>query len=73
MATSHDICTTPKVASVVNVPTYAWSIHSGEGMARASLDQDEALEDDFQTQHTPVCHIMQWEDDGHRSSAEGRL
>ena len=23
----------------------------------ASLDQDEVLEDDFQTQHMPVCHV----------------
>ena len=73
VATSHDVCTTPKVASVVNIPTYAWSSHSSEGTARASLDQDEALEDDFQTQHMPVCCIMQREDDSHRSSAEGRL
>ena len=72
-ATSHDICTTPKVAFTVNVPPYTRSSHSGEGTARASLNQDEALEDDFQTQHMPVCCIMQWEDDGHQSSAEGRL
>ena len=73
MAISHNICTTPKVASAVNVPTYTWYSHSGEGMARASLDQDEALEDDFQTQHTPVHCVMQREDDSHQSSAEGRL
>ena len=42
-------------------------------MAWASLNQDEALEDDFQTQHMPVCCVMRQEDDGHRSSAEGRL
>ena len=42
-------------------------------MAWALLDQDEAQEDDFQTQHTPVCHMMQWEDDSHRSSAKARL
>ena len=42
-------------------------------MAQALLDQDEALEDDFQTQHMPVCCVMQWEDDGCQSSAEGRL
>ena len=42
-------------------------------MARASLDEDDAWEDDFQTPHTPVCHVMQWEDDSHRCSAEGRL
>ena len=73
MAASHNICTTPKVALMVNIPTYAWSSHSGEGMALASLDQDKAQEDDFQTQHTPVRRMMWWEDDGHRSSAEGRL
>ena len=73
MAASHDVSTMPKVASAVNIPPYAWSSHSSEGMARASFDQDEALEDDFQTQHMPVCCIMQWEDDSHQSSAERRL
>ena len=72
-AASHDICTTPKVASAVNISPYAWSSHSGEGTAQASLDQDEALEDDFQTQHMPVHRVMWQEDDGCRSSAEGRL
>ena len=73
MATSHDVCTTPKVASAVNIPSYTWSSHSGEGTAQASLDQDEALEDDFQTQHMPVHHVMWQEDASHRSSAKGRL
>ena len=72
-AAPHSICTTPKVASAVNVPAYAWSSHSGEGTAWVSLDQDEALEDDFQTQHMPVRHVMQREDDGRRSSAKGKL
>ena len=71
-ATSHDLSTTPKVALMVNVPPHAQSSHSSEGTAQASLDHNEALEDDFQTQHTPVCHVMQWEDTGHRSSAEGK-
>ena len=52
---------------------YTWSSHSSEGTARASFDQDEALEDDFQTQHTPVHCIMQWEDNSRRSLAKGRL
>ena len=72
-ATSHDVCTTPKVASVVNVPAHIWSSHSGEGMAQASLDQDEAQQDDFQTQHMPIHRMMWWEDDSHQSSAAGRL
>ena len=71
-AASHDVSTTPKVALAVSVPPYTWSSHSGEGRARASLDQDEGLEDDFQTEHMPLHHVM-WEDDGHQSSAKGRL
>ena len=73
MAVSHNVCTMPKVALMVNVPPYTRSSHSGEGTARALLDQDEALEDDFQTQHTPVHHVMWQEDNGHQSSAEGGL
>ena len=68
---SPNVCIMPKVASVVNIPCYAWSSHSGEGMARASLDEDDVLEDDFQTPHTLVCRVVQWEDDDHRSPAEG--
>ena len=45
-ATSHDISTTPKVALAVNIPPHARSSHSGEGTARVSLNQDEALEDE---------------------------
>ena len=68
-AMPHDISTTPKVASVVNVPPRAPSSHSSEGMAWVPLDQDEALEDDFQTQHTPVHCVRWWGDSGSRSSA----
>ena len=54
-------------------PHHAWCSHSGKGMAWASLDHDEALEDDFQTQHMLDHHVMWQEDTGHRSSAKGRL
>ena len=50
--------TTPKLLSAINIPAYAQSSHSARGMARASLDYDEVGEDDFQTLHTPVCHIV---------------
>ena len=70
---SHYLSTTPKMASTVNVPPHTRSSHSGEGMAQASLNHDEAMEDDFQTQHMPVHCVMRREDTGHRSSAEGRL
>ena len=72
VAMSPNISTTPKVVSEVNIPSYAWSSHSSEGTAQASLDEDEGLEDDFQTLHTPVHHVVRWEDDGHRCSAKGR-
>ena len=42
-------------------------------MALASLDQDEALEDNFQTQHTPVCCIRWRGDSGSGSLAGGGL
>ena len=53
----------PKLASAVNVPSYAWSSHSSGGMARASLDKEDAWEDNFQTLHMPVHHIV-WRDRG---------
>ena len=72
VAVSPGISTMPKVPSRVNIPSYTRSSHSGEGTARASLNEDEVLEDDFQTPHTLVRHVMWWEDDGRRCSAEGR-
>ena len=71
-AASPNVSTTPKVVSEVNIPSYARSSHSSEGTARAFLDKDDALEDDFQTPHTPVCHVVWREDDGCGSPAEGR-
>ena len=50
--------TMPKLASAVNIPAYAHSSCSSGGMARASLDDEDAWEDDFQTPHMPVCHIV---------------
>ena len=75
MARPHPMMSAPhpKWLRQSTSPPHTWSIHSGEGTARASLNQDEALEDDFQTQHMLVCHVMQWEDNGCPSSAEGRL
>ena len=57
---SRDANTMPKLASAVNVTFYAQSSHSGGGMAWASLDEEDAWEDDFQTLHTPVrCIVRQ--------------
>ena len=55
--------TMPKLTSAVNVPAYACSSHSGRGMDRASLDNEDILEDNFQTLHMLVCHIV-WHDGG---------
>ena len=57
----------------ISPPPHAQSSHSGKGMALASLDQDEALENDFQTQHMPVHHISWWGDSGSGSLAGGGL
>ena len=48
----------PKLASAVNVSSHAWSSHSSGGKAWASLDNEDAWDDDFQTPHTPVHHIV---------------
>ena len=61
------------MASAVNIPAHARSSCSGEGMAQTLLNQDKAQEDDFQTQHMPVHHVMWQENDSHQSSAKGRL
>ena len=54
-------------------PPHTQSSHSSEGTARALLNYDKAFEDDFQTQHILVRRVMWWEDNSHRSSAEGHL
>ena len=63
----------PKLASAVNVPSHAQSSHSAGGMARASLDDEDAWDDDFQTPHTPVHHVVQTENGGHREPVNGRM
>ena len=41
-------------------------------MAWASLDDEDAFEDDFQTLHMPVHHVVQWDEGGHGElAAEG--
>ena len=55
---SPDADTMPKLASAVNVPSYAPFSHSSRGMAWASLDDEDAWEDGFQTPHRPVCCIV---------------
>ena len=58
---SPDADTMPKLALAVNVPSYAWSSHSSGGMAQASLDNEDAWKDDFQTLHMPVHCVVQWD------------
>ena len=66
---SPDADTMPKLASAVNIPSYAQSSCSGGGMARASLNNEDVWEDDFQTLHMPV-HCIVWQDGGdHRELA----
>ena len=65
--------TMPKLASAVNVLAYTHSSHSGRGMARPSLNDEDAWEDDFQTPHTPVHHIVQQDGGSHGEPAVERM
>ena len=65
--------TMPKLALVVNVPAYTHSNRSGRGMARASPDDEDTWEDDFQTTHTPVCCVVWQSGGGHGDPAAERM
>ena len=52
---SSSLDTTPKLSSAVSVPTYARSSCSAGGVAQALLNDEE---EDFQTPHTPVHHMV---------------
>ena len=65
--------TMTKLASAVNVPSYAQSSHSCGGMAQASLNDEDVWEDDFQTPHMPVHHIVQWDGGSHGEPAAERM
>ena len=54
--------TTPKLSSAVNVLVHARSSRSAEGVAQTSLDDDEDWEEDFQTLHTPMHHVVRQEE-----------
>ena len=50
--------TMPKLTSAVNVLAYTHSSHSSGGMARVSLNDEDALEDDFQSPHTLIHCVV---------------
>ena len=54
--------TTPKLSSAVSVPAHARSSCSAEGVAQASLDDDEDWEEDFQMPHTLMHHVVRREE-----------
>ena len=70
---SPDANTMPKLALAVNIPSYARSSRSGRGMVRASLNDEDAWEDDFQTLHMPVHHIVQQDEGGCRELAAEKM
>ena len=72
-AISPDADTMPKLASAANIPFHAWSSHSCGGMDWASLDDEDVWENDFQTQHTPVHHVVRWEDGSCGEPVAGRM
>ena len=63
--------TMPKLTLAVNIPSHAWSSHSCGEIARASLDDEDTWEDDFQTPQMPVCPVVQWE--GEPTAENGSL
>ena len=63
----------PKLPLAVNVPAYARSSRLGGGMARASLDDEEAWEDVFQTPHSPVHCIVRGNGGSCGELAAGRM
>ena len=65
--------TTPKLPLAVNIPAYTWSSRSSGGMARTSLDDEEAWEDDFQTLHSPACCVVRWNRGGRRDLSTERM
>ena len=65
--------TTPKLSSAVNVLVHARSSCSAEGVAQASLDDDEDWEEDFQTPHTPMCRVVRQEEGGQGKPAAKQM
>ena len=59
---SPSLDTMPKLSSAVSILACARSSHCVGGVAQASLDDDEDWEEDFQTPHTPVCHVVRQEE-----------
>ena len=65
--------TMSKLPLAVNILAYARSSCSGRGMARASLNDEEVWEDNFQTPHSQAHHIVRWNGDGHGEPAAERM
>ena len=53
-----------KLSSAVSILAYARSSRSAGGVSQALLDDDEDWEEDFQTPHTPVHHMVRGEKGG---------
>ena len=62
-----------KLSSAVSVLAYARSSHSAGGVAQASLDDDGDWEEDFQTPHTPVCHVVRQQEGGQGKPATEQM
>ena len=70
---SPDANTMPKLASAVSILSYAQSSCSDGGMARASLNDEDMWEDDFQAPYMPVHHVVQRDRGGHVELATERM
>ena len=70
---SPSLDTTPKLSSAVSVPAYARSSRFAQGVAQALLDDDEDKEEDFQTPHIPMHHIIRQEEGGQGKPAAEQM
>ena len=57
----------------MSIPAYARSICSAGGVAQALLDDDEDWEEDFQTSHTPIHHMVGWEEGSQGELAQEQM
>ena len=61
---SPSLNTMTKLSLAVSIPAYTRSSCSTLGVAQALLDDDEDWEEDFQIPHTPIHHVVRWEEGG---------
>ena len=70
---SPSLDTTLRLSSAVSILAHARSSCSAEGVAQASLDDDKDWEEDFQTPHTLMHHVVRKEEGGQGKPAAEQM